>query len=302
VNTVDDIVHVDIPRASYTHSFGLAHGSNGFDTAVVVAQPIYSNMVKMMEFATMDKAFETPAGSNTTVHVMPMDGSAPLSVDLPPFFFGHFLNSWHSGEKEVSFDLDRQETIFFDRFSMAVQTNKTARDEWAAVHQNAYSTPTRYTVDLTTGDVKETTLFPKLSQCLSKTWCEMDLFKLHPDDIGKEYCGFWAWHNYWNSTSFGSWAIVRAELCGDEPKIVASWYQKNVFPSEATFVPAPGATDKTEGVMIFKVFEGETGVSKLVVADAKTLKTLATAVLPVGVPFTIHGDFMPAGGDEPVLV
>lgn len=87
------------------------------------------------------------------------------------------------------------------------------------------------------------------------------------------------------------WCVL---ICGEGgPKVVASWYQRNAYPSEAEFVPKPGAADKTEGVLIFKTYEGDTKLSKIVVADAQTMQTLTTAVLPVRVPWSVHGNFYP---------
>lgn len=43
--------------------------------------------------------------------------------------------------------------------------------------------------------------------------------------------------------------------------------------------------------MIFKTYEGDSKLSKIIVADARTLQTLTTAVLPVRVPWTVHGNF-----------
>lgn len=42
---------------------------------------------------------------------------------------------------------------------------------------------------------------------------------------------------------------------------------------------------------MFHTYEGDTGLNKLIIADAKTLKTMTTAVLPVRVPWTIHGNY-----------
>lgn len=122
---------------------------------------------------------------------------------------------------------------------------------------------------------------------------EHDLFSLHPDDYGKEYCGYWAWQAYHNSSSFASWAIVRTELCGESPRVAAVWHRPNVYPGEASFVPKPGSADKTEGTLVFKAHDGNVGKTSLVVADAKTMETVAEAELPIRIPFTVHGNWFP---------
>jgi len=300
-DTVQDIVGFSVPRASYTHSFGLTKGMQGGDRAVVVAQPVYTNIMKLMESGTLKKGFDSPKDRDTTIHILPMDnsrGDKQITINHKAFYFGHFINTFSPGPGRIVFDLNVQSDIFFDRFSMDVQTDKLKRDTWAEKHGNAYSTPTRFEVDLESGTiVSEKKLFPDHSLCGSSKWCEMDLFDMHPDDFGRDYCGFWATHNFWNSSSFAATAIVRTDLCSPGgPKVAAHWYQRNVYPGEPRFVPKPGASDKTEGVLIFKVYEGETGLSKIVVADAKTLKTISTGVLPVHIPFTVHGQWYATSG------
>merc|ERR1712137_1266604 len=125
---------------------------------------------------------------------------------------------------------------------------------------------------------------------------EHDLFRLHPEDSGRPYCGYWAWQAYHNSTAFGSWAIVRAELCGESQVIAAAWYRENVYPGEASFVPKPGSADKTEGALVFHAYDGNSDKTLLIVADAKTMETIAEAELPVQIPFTVHGNWFPAKG------
>lgn len=220
-----------------------------------------------------------------------------MSIEYDPFFFGHFLNTFSPGPGKITFDLDHQSQIFFDRFSFDVQGSKSKRDNWASEHGNAYSTPTRYEVDIEARTVTSKPLFPNpKTQCAPNSkWCEFDLFKMHPDDYSRPYCGFWSQQVFFNSSSFASQGVVRAELCGKEPKVAASWYQPNAYPGEVQFVPKPGSTDKTEGVVIFKIYEGDTKKSKIIVTDAKTMETIAYAELPVRIPFTVHGNFYPAG-------
>jgi len=83
------------------------------------------------------------------------------------------------------------------------------------------------------------------------------------------------------------------ELCGAKPAVIAAWHRPNVYPGEPTFVPVPGSADRTEGTIMFKTLDGSTGLSHLVLCDAKTLKTKSEAVLPVRVPFTVHGGWFP---------
>jgi carotenoid cleavage dioxygenase-like enzyme len=224
-----------------------------------------------------------------------------VDIELDHFFFGHFLNTWSPAPGKIAFDVNYQSQIFFDRFAFEVQSDKTKRDAWAQEHGDAYSTPTRYELDLETKSFTSKKLFPNpgsQGQPGAK-WVETDLYKLHPEDYGKPYCGFWSQQAFFNSSSYASQAIVRAELCGDEPRIAAAWYRPNTYPGEAQFVPKPGSKDKTEGLLLFKTYEGDTRKSKLIVADATTLETVAEATIPIHVPFTVHGNWYPTDKAQP---
>merc|ERR1719473_896833 len=106
-----------------------------------------------------------------------MDGGAggqqQVSIDVDPFYFGHFANTWSSGPNKITFDLDRQQQIFFDRFNLDIQLNKSARDNWAREHGDAYSTLTRYEVDIATATVTQKKMFPDpKTQCgTGSLWC-----------------------------------------------------------------------------------------------------------------------------------
>jgi len=302
-DVIQEIAHVKVPYAAYSHSFGLTE-VDGVDYAAIVRQPIPVGFGPPWrhdaDVSRLSLQTHKPRFGNSHLHLLPMDngvsGKKPLAVELDRFFFGHFINTFSPGPGKLTFDLDRQQEIFFSRFNLDIQGDKAKRDSWAEENHGAYSTPTRYEVDLKQGTVNQTKLFSDpATQCNSGTptkWCEFDLFALHPDDIGQPYCGFWAQQWFFNSSSFGSWAIVRVELCGqDGPKVVAHWYQRNAYPGEPQFVPRPGAKDKTDGIIMFKTYEGDTGLSKFVIVDAKTLETKTTAILPRRIPFTVHGHY-----------
>jgi len=296
---VQEIAHLKASYSSYTHSFGITKGMEDVDYAAIVRQPVPVG-IGLPWNNNDDASALPPLFGNSHVHLLPLDngqsGKKSVSIELDRFFFGHFANTFSPGPGKITFDLDRQQEIFFARFNMNVQQDKAKRDAWADEHHDAYSTLTRYEVDLETETVKQTKLFPDpANQCSyggPSKWCEFDLFAFHPDDISRSYCGFWSQQWFFNSTSFASWAIVRVEMCGPEgPRVVAHWHQRNAYPGEPQFVPKPGATDKTEGVIMFKTYEGDTGLSKFIILDAKTLKTRTTAVLPRRIPFTVHGNY-----------
>jgi len=253
--------------------------------------------MNLVKTGTLQSAFKNEPDEITRFYVAPLEDDAEVvAIDGPRFFFGHVMNSFSAG-KQFVIDIDIQDGIFFSRYFLDVQLNKTARDSWtkqvSAVDGKApgYNTPTRFTLDPANKTVTSKPLWGVGVQ--ENIDNEHDLFKLHPDDYGLPYCGYWAQQVFYKSSSFASWAVVRAEICGDKPVVAAAWYRPNVYPGEASFVPTPGSSDKTDGVLLFKALDGNTGKSLFIVANASTMETMAEAELPVHVPFTVHGQFFP---------
>jgi len=289
---VEELASIPVDKSSYAHAFGLSKDGSllgdGEMHAIIIEQPLHYNMLGLMRTGTLEAGFVVSPTGNTRFHVSAVEGGTPTTIEGPRFFFGHVVNSFSRGDGKFAIDVNAQDQIFFDRYSLDVQRNKTRRDEWPA--KNGYMAIMRYELDTTARTATQTPLF---SPSATNVAHEFDLFKLHPADEGKPYCGFWAWQSFYNSTSFASWAVVRVELCGPKPAVVAVWHRPNVYPGEATFVPEPGSADRTAGVLIFKTLDGNTGLSHLVLCDAKTMQTKTEAVLPVRVPFTVHGNWFP---------
>lgn len=294
-DSIEDIVTIKVKKTSYTHSFGLTREENGMH-AVVCAQPIIYNPLAIATSGTLQKGLVKGKDQTARFYVAPLEpGAKAIELDAPDkIFFGHVVNSYSPAHGQFIIDINKQHNIFFDRYSLDVQRDKAKRDSWPTTAVDGvkpgYQTVTRYHLDTLNKTVTSEPLFGHEVEV--NVFNEHDLFKLHPADEGKPYCGYWAWQAFYNSTSFASWAVVRTELCGaDGPRVAAAWHRPSVYPGEASFVPKPGSSDKTEGAMVFHAFDGNSGKTLLIVADAKTLDTLAEAELPVNVPFTVHGNW-----------
>eukprot|EP01062_Namystynia_karyoxenos_P064652 TRINITY_DN5767_c0_g2_i1.p1 TRINITY_DN5767_c0_g2~~TRINITY_DN5767_c0_g2_i1.p1 ORF type:complete len:386 (+),score=111.74 TRINITY_DN5767_c0_g2_i1:158-1315(+) len=301
--TAEDLVTVKVPRSSYTHSFGLAkpNAPGGEEHVIIAQQPLHYNALALMRSGTLQEGLQRRMGESTLIHVAPLRSGAKVTTidSKQTFFFGHFINSYEEPNGTLVADINIQDDTFFDRYSIAVQTDKQARDAWptqqasGSKNSHGYETATRFRIDPVRGELLSAEpLFGRPSPVNIEN--EHDLFRLHPADYGRPYCGYWAWQAYYQSSSFASWAIVRTELCGSAPKVAAAWYRPNVYPGEAAFIPKPGSADKTEGVLIFKALDGNSGKSLLIIADAASLATVAEAELPVHVPYTVHGNWFPS--------
>jgi len=297
---MEEVFTIQTEKASYTHSFGLTKGDKQ-DHVIIVQQPIHYNMMELIATGTLEHGFTNDLSQKTNIiHVAPLKKGADKEVvtfEVPRFFFGHTVNSFSRGDGKFVVDVNMQNDLFFDRYSLNILRNKTLRDAWPmdalGGTKPGWQTIMRIELDTTTKTLSQSYLYGNAPD--QNMEFEQDLFKLHPSDYGREYCGYWAVQSHaMNSTSFASGAIVRAEICGDVPRLAATWYRANVYPGEPSFVPKPGSSDKTEGTLVFKAFDGNSKQSLLVVCDAKTLTTISEAVLPIQVPFAIHGDFFPS--------
>ncbi|KAG0173544.1 hypothetical protein DFQ28_002152 [Apophysomyces sp. BC1034] len=85
-------------------------------------------------------------------------------------------------------------------------------------------------------------------------------------------------------------SIVKADL--DTKSIVASWHEDHCYPSEAVFIPRPGAIREDEGVLISVVLDSARATSFLLVLDAATLQVAARAELNTLIPLSFaHGSY-----------
>jgi beta,beta-carotene 9',10'-dioxygenase len=86
--------------------------------------------------------------------------------------------------------------------------------------------------------------------------------------------------------------IVRADL---DDGMATTWAADGCYPGEPVFVPALGATEEDEGVLLSVVFDSRKGSSFLLVLDAASLDELARAEAPHHIPFGFHGQFTTRG-------
>jgi carotenoid cleavage dioxygenase-like enzyme len=70
-----------------------------------------------------------------------------------------------------------------------------------------------------------------------------------------------------------------------------TWREDGCYPGEPVFVPAPGARDEEDGVLLSVVLDARSGRSFLLVLDAPSLTELARAEVPHVIPFGFHGRF-----------
>lgn len=69
------------------------------------------------------------------------------------------------------------------------------------------------------------------------------------------------------------------------------WEKHAHTPGEAIFIPDPAGTEEDDGVLLTVVLDGRSGLSYLLVLDAKTMREVARAEMDWAVPLGFHGTF-----------
>ena len=71
------------------------------------------------------------------------------------------------------------------------------------------------------------------------------------------------------------------------------WVRPNWYPSEAVFVPRPGAVDEDDGVLLSQVYDGDKRETFLLVLDTRDMAELSRCYTGMRCPISFHGQFLP---------
>ncbi|KAK4422267.1 Carotenoid cleavage dioxygenase 8B, chloroplastic [Sesamum alatum] len=115
----------------------------------------------------------------------------------------------------------------------------------------------------------------------------MDMCTINPAFLGKKYryayaCGAQRPCNFPNT-------LTKIDLVEKEAK---NWHDKGSIPSEPFFVARPGATEEDDGVVISMISD-KNGEGYAVVLDGSTFEEIARAKFPYGLPYGLHGCWVP---------
>lgn len=217
---------------------------------------------------------------------MDLRGSVQV-FNTEKFYHVHIANTYENATGVVM-DLGVFTEIPFSdspELTIAKFVNKTARDT-----QTSRGEFRRYHFH-TAGPLNGSTTY----QSLSVPGRQTDFFKINPHYNGRHYCYTYMSEWFHDDQSYASLAVLKQDLCKDTKTY---WYRKNTYPGEATFIPRPGGASapEDEGILVFPALDGIKRISLFVVLDAATLQELAVVELPQHIPFTAHGQFVPAAG------
>ena len=211
-------------------------------------------------------------------YLVPLDGSAPRVYSLPPtdrLYYTHTVNAYENASGVVV-DLCTLPGNPFVNAGLTVDgfRNKTARDagEGTVVRRFLLGADGALTSENLTAPPRAAD-FPTINPAVRAT----------------KHCYFWAvewWHDLEN---YASMALAKYDICGGAAPV--HWHREDWYPSEPTFVAAPGASVEDDGVLVFVALDGRNGnASSLLVVDAATLGELSEASFP-RIGFTTHGQF-----------
>ncbi|KAG6770607.1 hypothetical protein POTOM_026293 [Populus tomentosa] len=115
----------------------------------------------------------------------------------------------------------------------------------------------------------------------------MDMCSINPAYLGKKYryayaCGAQRPCNFPNT-------LTKIDLLEKKAK---NWYEEGAVPSEPFFVARPGATEEDDGVVISMISE-KNGDGYALLLDGSTFEEIARGKFPYGLPYGLHGCWVP---------
>ncbi|XP_010249576.1 PREDICTED: carotenoid cleavage dioxygenase 8 homolog B, chloroplastic [Nelumbo nucifera] len=123
----------------------------------------------------------------------------------------------------------------------------------------------------------------------------LDMCSINPAFLGKKYryayaCGARRPCNFPNT-------ITKIDLL---KKTAKNWHEEGAVPSEPFFVARPGATEEDDGVVISMV-SAKNGEGYALLLDGSTFEEIARAKFPYGLPYGLHGCWVPKNAENPLL-
>ncbi|XP_073026535.1 carotenoid cleavage dioxygenase 8 homolog B, chloroplastic [Primulina eburnea] len=115
----------------------------------------------------------------------------------------------------------------------------------------------------------------------------MDMCSINPNYLGKKYryayaCGAQRPCNFPNT-------LTKIDLVEKKAK---NWLDEGSIPSEPFFVARPGATEEDDGVVISMISD-KNGEGYALLLDGSTFEEIARAKFPYGLPYGLHGCWVP---------
>ncbi|KAI4337499.1 hypothetical protein L6164_015908 [Bauhinia variegata] len=229
--------------------------------------------------------FEWHPESKGYMHVMcKASGNIVASVEVPVFITFHFINAYEEKDEDgrvtaVIADCceHNANTTILDRLRLQNLRSFNGEDVLPDARVGRFIIPL------------DGSAHGKLEAALEadEHGRGMDMCSINPNFLGKKYryayaCGAQRPCNFPNT-------LTKLDFV---KKKATNWYDEGAVPSEPFFVARPGATEEDDGVVISIISEKNGGGYALLL-DGSTFQEIARARLPYGLPYGLHGCWVP---------
>ncbi|KAK6249050.1 hypothetical protein QUC31_020615 [Theobroma cacao] len=269
------------PAPGWVHSFPVTE-----HYVIVPEMPLrYSAQNLLKAEPTPMYKFKWHPESKAFLHVMcKASGKIVTSVEVPLFVTFHFINAYEEEDEDgrvTAIIADCCEhnanTAILDQLRLQNLRSFNGQDMLPDARVG------RFTIPL------DGSPFGKLESALDpdEHGRGMDMCSINPANLGKKYryayaCGAHRPCHFPNT-------LTKLDFVKKKAK---NWHDEGAVPSEPFFVARPGVTEEDDGVVISIVSE-KNGSGYALLLDGSTFEELARAKLPYGLPYGLHGCWVP---------
>ncbi|XP_062024919.1 carotenoid cleavage dioxygenase 8 homolog B, chloroplastic [Rosa rugosa] len=230
--------------------------------------------------------FEWHPESKAYMHAMcKASGKIVASVEVPLFVTFHFINAYEEKDED-----GRVTALIADCCEHSADT--TILDQLRIQNLRSYTGEEDVLPDARVGRFRipfDGSAYGELEAALdpNEHGKGMDMCSINPAFLGKKYryayaCGAVRPCNFPNT-------LTKLDLVEKKAK---NWYDEGAVPSEPFFVARPSATEEDDGVVISMISE-KNGGSYALILDGTTFEEIARAKFPYGLPYGLHGCWVP---------
>ncbi|KAG6535368.1 carotenoid cleavage dioxygenase 8 homolog B, chloroplastic-like [Zingiber officinale] len=229
--------------------------------------------------------FEWHPDSGSYVHIMSKaTGNIVASVEVPPFVTFHFINAYEEVDSEgriTGIIADCCEHNANADILELLRLQNLRSSAGLDVLPDARVGRFRIPLDGSPKGELDAALDPE------EHGRGMDMCSINPAYLGKKYryayaCGANRPCNFPNT-------LTKIDLVEKKAK---NWHEEGAVPSEPFFVARPGATEEDDGVAI-SIVSDKNGEGYALVLDGSSFEELARAKFPYGLPYGLHGCWVP---------
>jgi len=258
---------IKLNRLSFTHDFVLTRTGYKIFFLVPVAFDVFrafSGLESPVDSIKVDR--DRP----TQILVLHPDGKQQ-QIELPFCFLFHYVNGYQLDEDHLVVD-----ALALPGFPSGEQTRRLLNGE---PFDGLKGQLWRYTINLKKGLAESRKIIPD----------GLELPNIHPEREGIDYRFMWGISSPDDPNRPLLDGLAKVDLRTGETTFRELFGQ---LPGEPVFIPGPNGSEEDAGWLLYVLFDAKTVTTDLVIADAATLETIASARLPHNIPLGFHGFWM----------